>query len=120
MPVNRKRKKQHLHRKPAWHRDAIGRKMDTHHRFIQTNLIAQGDMVALATTEPALLWRLYGSGLRTMRSGIAHPVSCALQRTLHHFLAGTSPAHTLAKFIQERLDLKQTQARKVRHMIICP
>jgi hypothetical protein len=115
-PVGRKAKKQHLHRKPAWYRDAVRRKIDAYHRFIQLGLIAQGVMVALATTVPALVWSSYGSWLRTMRPGIAPSeavVACALKNTLHHFLADSSPAPILAKFIRERLDFKQTQAKRL-------
>ena len=115
-PISRKAKKQHLHRKPAWYRDAVRRKLDAYHRFIQIGLIAQGVMVALATTVPALVWGSYGSWLRTIRPGIAPSeavVASALKNTLHHFLSDGSPAPILAKFIQERLDMKQTQAKRL-------
>jgi hypothetical protein len=115
-PISRKAKKQHLHRKPAWYRDAVRRKLDAYHRFIQLGLIAQGVMAALATTVPALVWSSYGSWLRTIRPGIAPSeavVACALKNTLHHFLADGSPAPILAKFIQQRLDFKQNQAKRL-------
>ena len=115
-PTDRTGKKQHLHRKSEKYRAAVRRKMDAYHRFIQLGLIAQGVMLAIATTVPALVWKHYGSWIRTIRAGIAPSeavVACALQNTLHHFLADGSPAPILAKFIQERLDLEQTQAKRL-------
>lgn len=115
-PITRKAKDQHLHKKSAAYRDAVRRKLDAYHRFIQLGLVAQGIMASLATTVPGLVWASFGSWLRTIRPGIAPSeaiVACALRNTLPEFLADTSPAPNLAKFIQERLDLKQTKARSL-------
>jgi hypothetical protein len=115
-PITRKAKDQYLHRKPAAYRDAVRRKLDAYHRFIQLGLIAQGILLALATTVPRLVWASFGSWLRTIRPGIVPSeavVACALRNTLPHFLADTSPAPNLAKFIQQRLDLSKTQARRL-------
>jgi len=114
-PITRKAKDQYLHRKSAAYRDAVRRKLAAYHRFIQLGLIAQGIMLALATTVPGLVWASFGSWLRTIRPGIAPSeavVACALRNTLPHFLADNSPAPDLAKFIQERLDLSRTQAKR--------
>ncbi len=113
-PINRKARDQHLHRKSPAYRDAVRRKLDAYHRFIQLGLIAQGIMLALATTVPELVWASFGSWMRTIRPGIAPSeavVAIALRNTLPHFLAATSPAPDLAKFIQERLDLSNAQAQ---------
>jgi hypothetical protein len=115
-PITRKAKDQHLHRKSAEYRDAVRRKLAAYHRFIQLGLIAQGIMLALATTAPQLVWANFGSWLRTFRPGIAPSeavVACALRNTLPHFLADSSPAPDLAKFIQQRLDLSKTQAQRL-------
>lgn len=115
-PITRKARDQYLHRKPAEYRDAVRRKLAAYHRFIQLGLIAQGIMLALATTVPQLVWASFGSWLRTIRPGIVPSeavVAIALRNTLHHFLADNSPAPNLAKFIQQRLDLDQTQARRL-------
>jgi hypothetical protein len=114
VPLTRKARNQYLHRKPAQYRDAVRRKLAAYHRFIQLGLIAQGIMLALATTVPQLVWASFGSWLRTIRPGIVPSeavVACALRNTLPYFLADNSPASILAKFIQQRLDLKQTKAR---------
>ena len=75
-----------------------------------------GIMLALATTVPQLVWASFGSWLRTIRPGIVPSeavVACALRNALPHFLADNSPAPDLAKFIQQRLDLSQTQAQRI-------
>jgi hypothetical protein len=115
-PITRKGRNQHLHRKPAAYRDAVRRKLAAYHRFIQLGLIAQGIMLALATTVPHLVWASFGSWLRTIRPGIVPSeavVACALRNALPHFLADNSPAPDLAKFIQQRLDLSRTQAQRL-------
>ena len=115
-PITRKAKDQYLHRKPAAYRDAVRRKLDAYHRFIQLGLIAQGILQALATTVPQLVWASFGSWLRTTRPGIAPSeavVACALRNTLPHFLKDISPPPHLAKFIQQRLDLSKTQAQRL-------
>ncbi|MBI5091682.1 MAG: hypothetical protein HZB26_04465, partial [Candidatus Hydrogenedentes bacterium] len=109
MPISRKARNQYLHRKTALYRDAVRRELAAYRRFIQLGLIAQGIMLALATTVPNLVWESFGSWLRTNRTGIFPSeavVAIALRNTLPHFLADNSPDPTLAKFIQQRLDLR--------------
>ena len=115
-PIARKAKDQYLHRKTDQYRDAVRRKIDAYHRFIQLGLIAQGIMSALATTAPQLVWASFGSWLRTIRPGIAPSeavVACALRNTLPLFLADNATAPDLVKFIRQRLDLSKTQARRL-------
>lgn len=115
-PIARKARDQYLHRKTAPYRDAVRRKLDAYHRFIQLGLIAQGILLALATTVPQLVWASFGSWLRTVRPGICPSeavVAIALRNTLPHFLADTAPDPELAKFIQERLDLSKTNAKRL-------
>jgi len=115
-PITRKARDQYLHRKTAQYRDAVRRKLDAYHRFIQLGLVAQGILLALATTVPQLVWASFGSWLRTIRPGIVPSeavTAAALRNALPHFLADSSPAPILAKFIQERLDLTKTQAKRL-------
>jgi len=114
-PITRKAGDQYLHRKSQEYRDAVKRKLKAYHCHIQLGLIAQGIINALATTVPELVWRHFGSWLRTTRAGVVPSeavVAIALQNALPYFLADNSPAPDIAKFIQERLDLDQTQAHK--------
>lgn len=115
-PIARKARDQYLHRKPAEYRDAVRRKLAAYHRFIQLGLVAQGIMRALATTVPHLVWASFGSWFRTIRPGVCPSeavVAIALRNTLPHFLADSSPAPDLAKFIQQRLDMSKTNARRL-------
>jgi len=115
-PITRKARDQYLHRKTAAYRDAVRRKLAAYHRFIQLGLIAQGIMLALATTVPDIVWAGFGSWFRTFRPGIVPSeavVAIALRNTLPHFLADSSPAPDTAKFIQQRLDLTQNKAGRL-------
>lgn len=114
-PLPRKARDQHLHKKTDAYRNAVRRKLDAYHRFIQVGLIAQGLLVALATTVPALVWASFGSWLRTIRPGLAPSeavTAVALRHTLPDLLAANAPDPELAIFIRERLDGDRTQARR--------
>jgi hypothetical protein len=115
-PITRKARDQYLHRKTDAYRNAVRRKLAAYHRFIQLGLIAQGMMLALATTVPGLVWASFGSWFRTRRPGIVPSeavVAIALRNTLPHFLADNSPAPDTAKFILERLDPANAQAQRL-------
>jgi hypothetical protein len=115
-PVKRHSGNQHLHRTTAPYRDAVRRKMAAYHRHMQLGLIAQGILLALATTMPGLVWRYFGSWLRTVRPGVCpseRVVATALRNTLPDFLADDSGAPNLTKFLRERMDLSQTNATRL-------
>jgi len=115
-PITRKLRNQYLHRKTAQYRDAVRRKLDAYHRFIQLGLIAQGILLALATTVPELVWGSFGSWLRTIRPGIVPSeavTAIARRNSLPHLLADNSPDPNLAKFILQRLDLSKNKARSL-------
>ncbi len=115
-PLKRNSGNQHLHRKTAQYRDAVRRKMAAYHRFMQLGLIAQGIMLTLATTMPDLVWRHFGSWLRTVRPGVSpseRVVATALRNTLPDFLGDDHCAPNLTKFIRKRLDLTRAQATKL-------
>ena len=104
---------QYLHRKSEAYRNAVCRKIAAYHRHIQLGLIAQGLLQILSATKPNLVWRFFGSWLRTVRPGLApseQVVAVALRNTLPEFLATASKTSVLAKFIRDRLDLSRTEA----------
>ncbi len=87
-----------------------------YHRFMQFGLIAQGIMLAIATTQPGLVWRHFASWLRTLRPGICpseRVVAAALRNTLPDFLADDSCAPNLTKFLRERLDLSRAEGTRL-------
>jgi hypothetical protein len=86
----------------------VRRKIAAYHRHIQLGLIAQGLLQILSATKPKLVWRFFGSWLRTVRSGLApfeQVVAVALRNTLPEFLATAAKTFILVKFIRDRLDL---------------
>ena len=111
-PIGRKSGNQHLHMKTADYRDAIRRKLAAYHRHIQIGLIAQGVLQILAATVPELIWRSFGSWIRTIRPGLApseQVVAIALRNSLPDFLADEKNVSIFTKFLRERIDLERTE-----------
>ena len=84
-PLRRVSGNQYLHRKSDAYRNGVRRKIDAYHRHIQLGLIAQGLLQILAATKSQLVWRSFGSWLRTIRPGLApseQVVAVALRNTL--------------------------------------
>ena len=115
-PLRRNAGDQHLHRKTDAYRKALRRKIDAYHRFMQLGIIAQGIMVAIATTAPQLVWRHFGSWLRTVRPGVCPSemvVAMALRNSLPEFLADESVDPNFAKFLRERVDLHHAKGMRM-------
>jgi hypothetical protein len=111
-PIRRKSGDQHLHRKTAAYRDAVRRKLAAYHRHIQLGLIAQGLLQILSATVPELIWRSFGSWIRTIRPGLApseQVVTIALRNTLPKFLADDEKTSIFTKFLRERIDLARAE-----------
>ena len=98
---------QHLHRDSELYRERILAKFNAYHVFIQTGIISQGILQYLALTKSALVWKHYGSWLRTIRPDV-HPseavTKLALLNTLPDFLAGTHSVSNTLKFIRDKID----------------
>jgi hypothetical protein len=87
-PLRRVSGNQYLHRKSDAYRDAVRRKIAAYHRHIQLELIAQGLLQILSATQPKLVWRSFGSWLRTIRPRLAPSepvVAIALRNTCRNF-----------------------------------
>ena len=115
-PIKRRSGNQYMHRKTQAYRDAVRAKLDAYHRFIQLGLIAQGILVALATTVPGLVWRHFGSWLRTVRPEACpseRVVAAALRNNLPEFLALDTKEAIHAKFIRERADPTRAAATRL-------
>jgi len=111
-PLRRVSGNQYLHHKSDDYRNAVRRKIAAYHRHIQLGLIAQGLLQILSATQPKLVWRSFGSWIRTVRPGLApseQVVAVALRNTLPEFLASTATTSILVKFIRDRLDLSRTE-----------
>ena len=111
-PLRRVSGNQYLHRKSEDYRNAVRRKIAAYHRHIQLGLIAQGLLQILSATQPKMVWRSFGSWIRTIRPGLApseQVVAVALRNTLPEFLAAAANTSILVKFIRDRLDLSRTE-----------
>jgi hypothetical protein len=111
-PITRKSGNQHLHMKTAAYRKAVRRKLAAYHRHIQLGLIAQGLLQILSATVPEMIWRSFGSWIRTIRPGLApseQVTAIALRNTLPEFLADDTNASIWTKFLWERIDLERTE-----------
>lgn len=111
-PISRKSGDQYLHMKTAEYRDAVRRKLAAYHRHIQLGLIAQGLLQILAATVPKLIWRSFGSWIRTIRPGLApseHVTAIALRNSLPDFLADDGIDPILMKFLRDRIDVARTE-----------
>ncbi len=115
-PLKRKGGNQYMHHKTEEYRKAVRRKLDAYHRFMQVGLIAQGIMVAIATTAPDIVWASFGSWFRTIRYERCPSemvVSIALRSKFPEFLTGRSSPENLVKFILERLDFSRENCSKM-------
>jgi hypothetical protein len=115
-PISRKSGNQYLHRKSQSYRDAVRRKMTAYHRHMQLGLIAQGLLHILSAKVPGLIWRSFGSWLRTIRPGLAPSelvVAIALRNTLPEFLAVSDEADIFRKFLSHRIDMERTEGMRL-------
>jgi len=111
-PLRRVSGNQHLHRKSEAYRKAVRRKLAAYHRHVQLGIIAQGLLQILSATTSKLVWRFFGSWIRTVRPGLApseQVVAVTLRNTLPEFLATAAKTSILVKFILDRLDLSRTE-----------
>src|SRR3989339_1315753 len=115
-PIKRYSGNQHIHKKPEKYRQAVQRKIDAYHRFVQTGLIAQGLLQYLSASFPRLVFASFGSWFRTIRSDVApseQVTAIALRNTLPEFLSDSSPDSILKKFITERIDLNRIEGLRL-------
>ena len=99
---------QYIHREDEEYRKAVKRKLHAYHTFVMAGIIAQGLLHYLSSEHAVLVWRSFGSWLRTIRKGLAPSefvVATALRHSLPEFLLVAPKEQKLAKFIRERLDL---------------
>ena len=111
-PIRRKSGNQYLHMKTATYRNAVRRKMSAYHRHMQLGFVAQGLLQILSATFPELIWRSFGSWIRTIRPGMApseQVTAIALRNTLPEFLANDEKTSIWTKFLRERIDIERTE-----------
>ena len=107
IPTKRKSGETYLHRKTEKYRNAVRRKMNAYHLYVQTGIIAQGMMMFLALYCPRLIWRNFGSWMRTMNVDAAPSefvTSKALKNTFQEYLMDLNNDPKLKKFILGKMD----------------
>lgn len=115
-PIRRFSGNQYLHKKPEAYRQAVRRKIDAYHRYVQTGLIAQGLLQYLSATFPQQVFSSFGSWFRTIRSDFSPSelvAAIALRNTLTQFLSDSSEDSILKKFILERIDLNRSEGLRL-------
>ncbi len=111
-PIKRKSGNQYPHRKTADYRDGIRRKLAACHRHIQPGLIAQGLLQILSATCSDLVWRSFGSRMRTIRPGLApsEPVTAiALRNSLPEYLADNHIDAKQTKFLRDKIHVERSE-----------
>ena len=115
-PIKRFSGDQYLHKKPEAYRQAVRRKIDAYHRYVQTALIAQGLLQYLSAAFPQLVFSSFGSWFRTIRSDFSpseHVVAIALRSTFPEFLSDSSTDSIFEKFLLERIDLDRAEGLRL-------
>ena len=115
-PIQRRSGNQYLHHKTDQYRKLVRRKLDAFHRHIQVGIIALGLLQYLSATYPRLVWKNFGSWIRTIRPGIPPSemvTAQALRSTLPEFLRGNLNTSPLMKFILERVDTGRTEGLRL-------
>lgn len=107
---------QYLHRKSQDYRDQVRRKLSAYQCHVQIGIIAQGVLQILSMTSPKLVWRHFGSWIRTIRPNILPSeaiVMTALRNTAPDFLKATPTNTNIVKFILEKIDLNRSEGQRV-------
>lgn len=115
-PIKRNSGNQYMHHKTEKYRQAVRRKLDAYHRYIQVGIIAQGLLQYLSSKFPALVWKNFGSWLRTIRPGIPPSemvTAMALRSSFPEFLMGSKNNSAFTKFIIERLDVDRAEGLRL-------
>ena len=114
--IKRKSGNQYLHKTTQEYRDQVKRKVAAYHTHIQVGLFAQGLLQILSMTSHQLVWKFFGSWIRTIRPGILPSeqiVMSALRNTLPEFLKGSSTEANIEKFILDKVDLGRAEGQRM-------
>ena len=115
-PTKRNQGDQKLHSKSEHYRKQVQRKMNAYHCYVQCAIIAQGTLQYLAACHQDLIWKHFGSWLRTIRPGILpseNVCSIAMNNTIPDFLAANLENNEMQKFIRPRIDLERAEGSRL-------
>lgn len=111
-PIKRNQGDQRLHAKDERYQLSVKKKMRAYHAYVQCAIIAQGMLLYLSAAHHPLIWKHFGSWLKTIRPGVLPSekvCSIAMKNTLPDFLTGKLNDDTLQIFIRNNIDLKRTE-----------
>ena len=106
-PLRRRQGNQYLHRESTDYREQVARKIKAYHIFVHAGIVSQGLLHYLAACFADLVWKSFGSWVRTIRTGVAPSelvVATALRHTFPEFLHVNAKTNNLAIFIASRVD----------------
>jgi hypothetical protein len=115
-PIKKSSGDQHLHRKSENYRAAVKRKIAAYHRHIEIGIIAQGILQCLASAHPRMVWKNFGSWIRTIRPGIPpseQVTAIAMRNNLPEFIADSLPSDIFAKFLREKIDTSRAEGLRM-------
>ena len=115
-PLRRRQGNQYLHRETKRYRENIIRKVRAYHLFVHVGIVAQGLLQYLSIACPKLVWRSFGSWIRTIRPGIPPSemvTMMALREAFPEFLLTGITGSTLAKFIAESVDPNRSEGLRL-------
>lgn len=115
-PIKRGSGNQNLSSRSKEYRQAVRRKIDAYHRYVQLGCIAQGLLQYLAICHRKTVWASFGSWLRTMKTDMVPSemvVAQALRTSLPNFLLSNSNDSDLKKFILDHANFDRLPGFKM-------
>jgi hypothetical protein len=110
--LSRKSGNQYLHHKSEDYRKKVKRKINAYHAHIMAGIVAQGMLQYLSLAHADMVWKSFGSWIRTIRPGVLpseQVVAVALRNVMPEFLAVLDKEQILAQFIRERIDVERAE-----------
>ncbi len=103
---------QNLQFAPKKFKENIAKKVRTYHLFILLGFIAQGLMQYLSIHHYEVVWKNFGTWLRTIRPNTLPSemvVALAMQRTYDEFLIDEENCSIFKKFLHKKIDTKRSR-----------
>ena len=97
---------QYLHRRSKVYRQQVLRKIAAYERYMLLGLISQGLLQYLALAKPAMVWKHFGSWMRTMNTQAVPSeavAASALRHSFRDFLFALPNNHFMKKFLANKL-----------------
>jgi len=108
----RKSGNQYLHHKSKNYRNKVRRKIRAYHAHIMAGIVAQGMLQYLSLVHADLVWKSFGSWIRTIRPGILpseQVVAVAMRNVMPEFLGVADQDQILAQFIRSKIDVNRSE-----------